>query len=101
MKKIIDGRKYDTETAEKVLTHDNGYYQTDFYWCEETLYRKKTGEFFIYGEGGAASKYSKICGNGSCGGCAIVPLTEGEAMEFVENCGDVDLYEELFGEVEE
>ena len=42
MKKIIDGKKYDTETAECVGGWDNGYYANDLYYCWEGLYRKKT-----------------------------------------------------------
>ena len=57
MKTIINGRMYDTETAEKIAGWDNGIYGRDFRSCEETLYKKKTGEYFIYGSGGADSKY--------------------------------------------
>ena len=52
MKQIINGKKYDTETAERLACEDAGLPVNDFaYWCEE-LYRKKTGEFFLHGEGG-------------------------------------------------
>lgn len=53
MKKIIDGKMYNTETAKECGTWDNCEY--GFNRVEETLYRKKTGEFFIHGEGGANS----------------------------------------------
>lgn len=41
MKRIIDGKKYDTETAACIATWDNGYYGNDFKRCEESLYRTK------------------------------------------------------------
>ena len=102
MKKIINGRMYDTETAEKIEEWDNGIYGNDFRSCEETLYKKTKGEYFIYGSGGALSKYSIPCGNNSSSGsCDIIPLTEDEAKIWMEEKGDPDAYTEEFGEVPE
>lgn len=101
MKKIINGKKYDTDSATIVCCYDNGYFSNDFNYCREELYRKKTGEFFIYGEGGANSIYSKSYGKYYSGGSEIKPITEAEAKEFVAQYGSVEEYEELFGEVEE
>ena len=100
MKKIIDGKMYNTETAEKIWHYDNG--ETGFDWCEETLYQKKTGEFFLYGEGGARSRYAESAGNGFWGsGSRIIPLREDEARAWAEGCLTGEEYEEIFGEVEE
>ena len=55
MKKIINHKMYNTETAERLASSSNGYGYDDFRYMEEQLYRKKTGEFFLYGEGGALS----------------------------------------------
>lgn len=101
MKKIINGKKYDTDTAELLSQWDNGLYGNDFNSCSEDLYKKKTGEFFLHVEGGANSKYSKSSGNSSCGSSDIIPMTETEAKEWFEAKGDADKYEEIFGEVEE
>ena len=102
MKKIINGRKYDTETAKEVASTCGGEGPRDFSFFEETLYCKKTGEFFLAGHGGAASKYAKSCGQRQwCGGEAIIPLTEQEAKTWCERALDVDEYEAIFGEVEE
>lgn len=35
MKKIIDGKKYDTETAKLVGEWTNGYSYNDFHYCTE------------------------------------------------------------------
>ena len=51
MKKIINGRLYNTESAKKVGYYNNGRIYNDFSFFEETLYRKRTGEFFLHGEG--------------------------------------------------
>ena len=100
MKKIINGKKYDTDTAKFLLEWGNGH--TGFSYCHEELYRKKAGEYFLYGSGGAMSKYARSCGdNCQAGGSEIVPLTEAKAREWVEKHADADEYEEIFGEVEE
>lgn len=102
MKKIINGKKYDTETAKAVAYDRNGYSYRDFKWWEETLYQKKTGEFFLHGQGGAMSKYAKSCGQNSwCGGSEIIPMTLDEASKWAEEHIDGDVYENIFGEVEE
>ena len=101
MKKIINGRKYDTETAKCVGSWDNGYGCNDFSHVEESLYRKKTGEFFLYGEGGAMTQYAESDGDAYCGGAEIIPLTEKKAKEWAENHLDADDYESIFGPVEE
>ncbi len=101
MKKIINGKKYDTETATKIESWDNGLGYNDFNNLSEDLYQKKTGEFFLHGEGGANTKYSKSSRNSSWGSSDIVPLSLNEAKDWFEEHGDADKYEEIFGEVEE
>lgn len=100
MKKIINGKKYDTETAKCVGDWDNGCCG-DFNFVEERLFRKKTGEFFIHGEGGAASEYAERCIDGYGYGEKIIPISEDEAKEWAENHLDGDNYESIFGAVEE
>jgi hypothetical protein len=102
MKKIINGKMYNTETAEEVGFWSNNYSYNDFRYCEESLYRKKTGEYFLYGSGGAMTKYATSCGDDWRGsGEEIKPMTETEAMKWAEKHLDADEYEEIFGEVEE
>lgn len=101
MKRIINGKKYDTETAVYICGYEYGT-KRDFYHIEESLYRKKNGEFFMYGYGGPGTKYKVYSGTNSFGGSEkIEPFTESEAKEFIEKYGDVEIYEKLFGEVEE
>lgn len=101
MKRIIDGRKYDTDTAEYMGGNMYSYPGDFHYWCEG-LYRKKNGEFFLHGEGGPMSRYSEALGNNCWGdGEDIIPLTEEEAREWAEKNLSADTYEEIFGEVEE
>ena len=50
MKKVINSTLYNTETARKLGNWDNGRYGS-FGYCKETLYRTKSGKYFIHGEG--------------------------------------------------
>ena len=102
MKKIINGRLYNTDTAEEIITiTTDGYSMSDFHWKEETLYRKKTGEFFRYGHGGPATEYAERIGDSWTGGKNIIPMTIDEAKYYVETNCDTDTYTSLFGEVDE
>lgn len=97
MKKIINGRRYDTDTAEFIGAGSSDYAVNDFNYFKEDLYLKKTGEFFIHGIGNAGSKYSESTGyNSYQGGERLIPLTEDEAKKWVEKYLDADAYEELF-----
>lgn len=102
MKKIIKNKVYDTGTAQKCGEYEPNPYQSDFSYFCETLYRKKTGTFFLHGEGNAASKYSRSCGqNETCRGEKIIPLTYAEAQAWAEEHLDGDDYIAIFGEPEE
>lgn len=101
MKKIINGKKYDTNTAKALHTMERGT-PGDFSYMSETLYIKKTGEYFLHGEGGPMTTYAQSAGqNCWTGGEAITPITEAEAREWGEKHMDGDEYEAIFGEVEE
>ena len=101
MKKIINGKRYNTDTATLIGSTGHGYPGDLEYWTEE-LYRKKTGEFFLYGEGGPMSKYSRRIGeNEWSGGEEIRPLSLKEAQEWAEEHLTADEYEQVFGKIEE
>ena len=95
MKKIINGKLYNTETARE-LGLDNGG-DGFAYWCER-LYQKRTGEYFLYGEGGPMTKYAKgISDNSWTGGEKIIPLSAAKAREWAEEHLDAEDYAEIFG----
>lgn len=93
MKKVINGKVYNTETATRIANWDNGIYGSDFNACEETLYLTAKGTYFVHGEGGAMSRWAKPCGsNGRCGGSGIEVLSQAEALEWCEDHGvDADV----------
>lgn len=97
MKKIINGKLYNTETARLIGHYNNGYYSSDFNYCAEELYQKKNGEYFLYGCGGALSAYGEHRGNEMCWGDCIMPMTAKEARSWAEEYLPADKYMELFG----
>ena len=102
MNKIIKGKRYDTETAQKMAEWSSSYAYSDFNYYDETLYRKRTGEYFLYGRGNAASKYAESCGQNSwMSGEEIIPLSIEQARKWAEEHCDGDEYEEIFGKIEE
>lgn len=101
MKKIIGGRKYDTNTAE-YLANASYSNRNDFAYWSEDLYRKRTGEYFIHGEGGAMSRYAEaIDQNSWTGGEKIRPISEDAAKAWAEQHLTADEYERIFGAVKE
>lgn len=96
MKKIINGKRYDTGTAQLVGTYTNGYGCRDFNFIGEDLYRKKTGEFFLHGQGGALTEYAQTVGESVGGGDKIIPLSIEEAQEWAEDHLTGDEYEQIF-----
>ena len=101
MKSIIKNKVYDTSTA-KFL----GRYATEetssLDRAEESLYIKRTGEYFLFGEGGPRSRFAQYQGDGSfSGGWRIIPLSYDKAREWAEEHLDADQYISIFGEPDE
>ena len=101
MKKIVDGKVYNTQTAKLIGEWDNGYSYSDFNWACEILYQTKKGQYFLYGEGGPMSSYAEWCGNSASGGEEIQLLSEAQALDWCsEKNIDPDFVSGLF-ELEE
>lgn len=97
MKKIINGKVYDTDKAHELGSDSHGYPRDFEYWCE-TLYQKRTGEYFLHGDGGPMTKYAVSIGqNQWTGGEKILPLSPDSARKWAEEHLDADDYESLFG----
>ena len=69
---------YDTETAKKLAEYRHNYDDAAYI---EILYKKRTGEYFIYGEGDAGA-YSS--------GEDIKPLTYKQAQKWFEKANNDD-----------
>ena len=101
MRKVINGRTYNTETSKRIGSWDNGIYGSDFRSCEEDLYKNTKGAYFLVGEGGPLSKYAVSHGNSTSGSTELIPMTATEAQEWAEENLTVEEYEAEFGVQEE
>ena len=90
MKKTIRGRTFDTDTAERL-----GAYRDSN--CIEILFRKRTGEFFLYGRGNADSAYAVWKGNSVVGSEQIITLTPKQAQKWARLKLSAVQYDDLFG----
>lgn len=98
MQKVIEGKRYDTRTAVEIGSREY-LNRTDFQYVSETLYRKKTGEYFLAGEGGAMTDYAvQTATGGWTGGEKIFPLTLDAAKAWVEKHMSAEAYMEEFGD---
>ena len=97
----INGKMYNTDTAKEIGGWWNGLSTRDFNHRIETLYLKKTGEYFLHGQGGPLTSYSRSIGNSRYGGEKIIPISEKEARAWAENNLSTDEYIAAFGEPEE
>ena len=98
MKKVIDGALYNTETAKPLgFIEPEGQDKKYTYYYKETLYRTKSGKYFIHGEG---RKYdpSPLANRW---GEKIIPLTLDEAMDWAQKNLTGEEYIMAFGEPEE
>lgn len=99
MRRIIDGRVYDTETASLV---GSWYGDGDgIEACGEDMYRKRTGEYFLRGWGGPATRYAVQRGSGWASGEAIIAMGFDDARRWCEERLPAEAYEAEFGAPEE
>lgn len=100
MKKIVNGKLYDTESAELFCEYSFSN-PSDFKHVYEALYKSPNGQFFVEYSGGPMSEYGVSCGqNETSGSSGIRLVTEAEAMEFLEAHGTSDDYVKAFGKPE-
>lgn len=98
MKKIINGKLYNTETARKLGSYENMADYRNFHYFCEALYQKRTGEYFLHGEGGPMTQYARtIDQNSWSGGEKIMPMSVEAARKWAEEHLDADDYAEAFG----
>ena len=100
MKKVINGKMYNTETAELIHDWDNGRFSNDFRYRTKTLYRTKKGAWFIRHEGGPMTDMAVSCGSNSTSGSAdIEPISKEDAFRFLCTHDGTEKAEEYFPEM--
>lgn len=84
MRKICGGHLYNTETAQFIATAGDSL--RDFYASCESLYRSKSGLWFLHGESSAGGQYGRVSSNGGemMGGAEIIPLSEAAVLLWAE-----------------
>ncbi|MEW6365189.1 MAG: hypothetical protein AB1714_11205 [Acidobacteriota bacterium] len=101
MRRVIDGKVYDSQRAEQLAEASGGGASVrDFSHWDETLYRTQRGAYFIHGSGGPLTHWARHRGNETSGGEGMRTLTEAQAREWVEKWAN-DRYESIFGATEE
>lgn len=102
MNKVIRGKRYNTETAKLVGTWEANEPEHSDFWEKEELYQKRSGEFFLIGQGGAQTQYARFSmGGESKPGIELRPIEPEEASDWAEEHLTADEYEALFGPVAE
>lgn len=92
MKKIINDKLYNTETAKLIAKSETTTDHSDFgYYCKE-IYKKKTGEYFLY-------KYGFVYACGYTWEEKITPLTTERTKRILESMEEdgIDAYITEFG----
>ena len=98
MKQIIEGKAYNTETAELIGGDHNGHHHGDFRQKSETLYKTAKGNFFLHGIGGAMTEYGEDYGDGRSRGSKLIPMNEQEAFEWAQLNLTTDTTEKYFSQ---
>lgn len=97
MRQVIDGKLYDTETAEQLHDWDNGRFGNDFRRRSKTLYRTSKGGLFLHHDGGPMTDMAVSVGSSGYGGSeSIEPISERDAIRFLESHGGTDVLLERF-----
>jgi hypothetical protein len=89
MIQVIDGKRYDTDKAQHIFTHWNGYNRTDFKFRSKRLFLTAKGSWFIHHQGGALTDMAVNNGSQGRGGSeSIEPVTPDDAFGFLEAHSD-------------
>jgi hypothetical protein len=99
MKRIIDGKLYDTETATLICDTSNWLPRSDIEAEDSDLYVTKKEAYFVAGSGGPSTRFARKIGNGRSDGSGIIPLTRAEALAECERHGTTDEIEEFFADM--
>lgn len=93
MKKIIDGKLYNTDTATELFAWDNGHNYGDFTFRSKTLYKSPKGTYFLHHVGGPMTDMKKSAGSNSWSGSEdIEVISVNDAKGFLASHDGTDVY---------
>ena len=102
MKRIINGKTYNTETATLICDTSNEYNRSDFKHEDSDLFVTRKGAYFIAGSGGCLSRFARsVSGRIRTNGAGIIPISREDARAECERHGSTDDIEEFFGDMVE
>lgn len=102
MKTIQSGTRYDTDKAVLIGEASGGSeFVTDFsYWSAGLYKTPRAGRYFLAGEGGPMTRWSRSSGQNSwTGGEGIIPLERSEAFEWAQQYLDADKIAQHFADM--
>ena len=94
---VIDGLRYNTDTATHICNCDNGLSRSNNSWYRADLYRTQRGHFFVAGRGGPYTIFGHLVGNSYTGGSGIRTLEPDNARAWMERAGCGEAAYELAG----
>jgi hypothetical protein len=101
MKKIINGFRYNTETA--ILIGKAGTFNlgmSDFNYWQAGLYKtKRSNNYFMAGEGHAMTRFADHSGGSSGWGRKLIPMTREEAFKWAQEFLDTEDIEKEFSDM--
>lgn len=95
MKKIIDSKLYNTETAEEIAGESYGN-SGDLSHTFQSLMRTKKGNYFFYVGGGPMSEHAKKLGGNTIAGSSSIWIPDEDEMKTWLSRVDVEKMTELF-----
>ena len=103
MKKIINGRVYDTGKAKLIAEahHLDCIEYSTGKRLQQWLYQKKNGEFFVHADGAAIELQNVLPSGEYRPGKGIYPLTYEQAQKWAERELTAKQWESIFGDPED
>lgn len=84
MKKVINEKTYDTETAKAIAIYSSCQNPEHPVFWSECLYMMDNGEFFLHGKGGTATHYAIVYKNGHRKNSErIIPMTKEKLVKWL------------------
>lgn len=103
MKKIIRNKVYDTDTAQLIKQADHPNITSGEGSCKQSLYRKKTGDYFLFVDGARTDVFDNLVleNNAHDRERHIYPLTYEQARAWAESEMSADEWLAIFEPVED
>ena len=87
MKRVIQGKIYDTQTANLIVVLPCLHAKDNWKWNETTLYRTPMGRYFLVGKGEALSRWAQATPSGAIAGEGLEPISQADARAYAVDTG--------------